>query len=101
MSDKKTENTGVYVHTLRKPVEFEGETYETLTFNYSTLTGGDMINAEEDAFMPSVAPELQGNILAGLAARAAGIDVGLLAALPIAEFAKIRRETKNFMTSLD
>ena len=34
---------GVYTHTFKKPFEYAGETYTTLTFDFEKMTGRDMV----------------------------------------------------------
>ena len=36
-------DAGVYTHTFKKPFEYAGETYTTLTFDFEKMTGRDMV----------------------------------------------------------
>ena len=39
---------GVYTHTFSKPVLYDGKTYEKLTFDFDSLTGGDSLDVESE-----------------------------------------------------
>ena len=38
----------LYVHTFEKPIEYNGKTYEKLTFDFDSLTGGDSLDVESE-----------------------------------------------------
>jgi len=41
-------DVSVYKHTFKKPFEYEGRTYEELTFDFGRLKGRDMVAIEND-----------------------------------------------------
>lgn len=41
-------DAGVYTHTFKKPFEYAGETYTTLTFDFEKMTGRDMVSIETE-----------------------------------------------------
>ena len=45
------ENTGVVVLELKKPLDYEGRTYERLTLDLEHLTGKDSIEVETELMM--------------------------------------------------
>lgn len=44
-------DAGVYTHTFKKPFEYAGETYTTLTFDFEKMTGRDMVSIETEMQM--------------------------------------------------
>ena len=62
-----------YTHTFDTPFTFEGRTYETLTFDFSKLSGYDDIAIENELQAlgkPVVVAEMSGEYQIRLAARA-------------------------------
>lgn len=54
-------DAGVYTHTFKKPFEYAGETYTTLTFDFEKMTGRDMVSIETEMQMNNeycLAPEV-------------------------------------------
>ncbi len=91
-----------YVHHFRNPFEYEGKTYETLTFNWGKLTGDDSLSIEEEmqaAGKPVIVPTFSGGYLMRMAARASSPRVGfdVLRALPISEYNQIRSKARSFL----
>lgn len=63
----------VYVHTFSRPFQWEGKTYEKLTFHWDTLTGADHLEIEFEMMKQGktlVVPEFTGEYLCGMAVRA-------------------------------
>jgi len=101
---------GKYTHTLKKPLERDGQRYETLSFDYSTLTGRDSLSIERDVmaeFKKSVTiPEYMPEYLVNMAARActdrneqgnAFVNVPLLLDLPLSDFREICASARRFL----
>lgn len=91
-----------YVHQLRRPFEYEGKTYETLTFNWGGLTGDDSLSIENEmqaAGKPVIVPTFSGEYLIRMAARACTPRLGsdVLCALPISEYNRIRSKARSFL----
>lgn len=92
--------TGVYEHTLKKPFEYEGKTYEKLIFDFERLSGHDYIAIEQEMAMRGkglVVPEFSSDFLTGMAARSSGVPEDVLIALPLKEFNKIRNKARSFL----
>ena len=71
---KAEPDTRVYIFHPDKPLEWEGRTYESLTFQWDGLTGRDHLEIESELLMRGrtlVVPEYTGDYLCGMAARAA------------------------------
>ena len=49
VAEKEAEQSAyTYVHKFRKPYEYEGKTYEELTFDWGSLTGRDGLAIENE-----------------------------------------------------
>lgn len=100
-AEKPTEgDTGVYTHVFKKPFEYEGKTYETLTFDFERLTGRDMVSIEAEMQMNNeyaLAPEISRSFQAKMAAKAAGIGADVLDAMPIKDFNRITNAARGFL----
>lgn len=99
---KNAENTdpGVYVHKLKKPFQWEGVTYEEITFNFNGLTGMDLENVETELAAQGhfvANPEFNTRYAYKIAAKAAGIHCSVIEHLPIYDANTIRRAVKDFL----
>lgn len=93
---------GTYTHTFRRPVEYEGKTFKTLTFYWDRLNGNDMISIENEMQAMNeyaLSPEISASFLSRMAAKAAGVGPDFMEGLPIGEFSKIKNEARNFLIS--
>ena len=104
-------DAGVYTHTFKKPFEYAGETYTTLTFDFEKMTGRDMVSIETEMQMlrkihapqhlrhsgQLLAPEVSRSFQAKMAAKAAGIGSDVLDAMPIKDFNRITNAARSFL----
>ena len=93
-------DVGVYTHTFKKPFEYEGKTYEELTFDFGHLKGRDMVAIENEMQGMSeyaLAPEISTSFQSKMAARAAGIGSDVLEAMPMKDFNKITGAARRFL----
>ncbi len=93
-------DAGVYTHTFKKPFEYAGETYTTLTFDFEKMTGRDMVSIETEMQMNNeycLAPEVSRSFQAKMAAKAAGIGSDVLDAMPIKDFNRITNAARSFL----
>lgn len=103
VTESDTDTDGLnYTHVFKNPFEFEGKTYDKLTFNFEGLLGSDMIAVENE--MASVgeyvlSPEISTSFLAKMAARAAGVGSDLIEHLPIRDFGKIKNKSRDFLVT--
>ena len=93
---------GVYTHILKRPLTFEGKTYEELTFDFGKLTGKDSVSIENEILRlgkPLVSSELSSEFLVRMAAKACTLPIGidLLEALPLPEFNRIKNRARTFL----
>lgn len=91
-----------YIHSLKKPFEYEGKTYERLIFDWETLTGNDSLAIENEIAAlgkPLIAPEFSGEFLIRMAARACTVTIGAdtLCSLPMGDYNKIRGKARSFL----
>ena len=93
-------DVGVYTHVFKKPFEYEGRTYEELTFDFEHLKGRDMVAIENEMQGMSeyaLAPEISTSFQSKMAARAAGIGSDVLEAMPLKDFNKITGAARRFL----
>ena len=96
-------SSATYTHKFATPFEFEGKTYENLTFNWGALTGYDHLAIEaEIAAMGKalVTPEFSGEFLVRMASRACteeGVGSDALMAMPFDDFHHIRGKARSFL----
>ena len=96
----ESEDVSVYKHTFAKPFEYEGKTYQELTFDFGRLKGRDMVAIENEMQSMSeyaLAPEISTSFQGKMAARAAGIGSDVLEAMPMKDFNKITGAARRFL----
>lgn len=91
-----------YVHEFDEPFEWEGKTYETITFRFGKLTGVDFMKIEEEMSAEgkaAISPEFSTDFLIKMAVRACDdpIDDAFLTHLNIGAFNKIRSKGRSFL----
>lgn len=98
-TETKEDNT----YELGKPFEYEGVTYEKLTFDWNKLTGEDMAKIENEIMANGggivINPAFSGAFLTAMAAKAAGVNIVVINAMPIKDALAIRNAAKNFLFS--
>lgn len=93
-----------YVHKFKKPFEWQGKKYETLAFDFDSMTGRDFIAIDKEITMKgstAIVPAFSVPFLIALSARAAGVGSDMLEAMPIYEVNKIFTKARNFMLHAD
>ena len=98
-------NPDVFMLKLKTPFEWEGKTYEKLTFNWLRLTGRDSIEVEREMTLlghGTATPEFTGEFQTRLACRACmeGLTYDGIKALPLPAYSAIQRKARNFMLGL-
>lgn len=117
MEDKElsvipAEPVGTYTHTFRTPFTWEGHTFEELTFDFGSLTGGDSLAIENELLLQNktaTVPALSGEYLVRMAARACTavmeapggrrtrIGVDALRAMPLKDYIRIEGKARSFL----
>ena len=80
--------------TLSKPINYEDKSYNELTLDLESLTGDDLINADDGK---AAVPEFSKAYLAKLAAKAAGVPEGVIRKANAKEFTEITVMVQNFL----
>ena len=102
---------GKYTIFFKKPFQYEGREYEQLDFDFTTMTGNDYINVENEVLAHGktvITPQFSTPFLVALAARACTtrsedgrrVPSTAIQALPIVEFSNLLNRVKNFFWSL-
>ncbi len=103
VTESDTDTDGLnYTHVFKKPFEFEGKTYDKLTFDFEGLLGSDMIAVENEMAAVGeyvLSPEISTSFLSKMAARAAGVGSDLIEHLPICDFGKIKNKSRDFLVT--
>lgn len=106
---KEEPEAGRYTHTFKKPFQWKGRAFDSLTFDWTTLSGRDHLEIENEIMMKGrtlVSPAFTGDFLAGMAARACTerdekgrrvIDGQAIVELPMGDFQAITRKARNFL----
>jgi hypothetical protein len=100
---QEPDERGVYVHKFSEPVEYEGKTYETMTFAFNKLKGRDLISVETEQLADGkmvLAQEISLDSQCKIAAKAAGIGYDLLENLPVPEFSRITQKARSFLLGM-
>ena len=104
---------GSYTHTFKNPFQWKDRTFETLTFDWTTLKGSDHLEIEQELMMKGrtlVSPAFTGDFLVGMAARACTerdekgkrvIDGQAITDMPMADFQAITRKARGFLLRVE
>lgn len=98
----ETEETGAYVHVFKRPFEYQGKTYDQLTFDFDSLTGRDHLAIENEMQAMGkllLNEKFSGEFMIRAAARACTEKIGYDAfeLMPFREYSKIRSEIRSFI----
>lgn len=97
------ENAGIYIHEFKKPFTWDGKEYETLTFDFASLTGADVLKIIDEQTMlgTAVAPvrQFDANFQLGTAIRACAEKLGRDAylSMPMGDFNRILDRARGFL----
>lgn len=105
-AEAEAQNDDIYTHTFKKPFTYEGKTYESLTFDFSNLTGEDAIAAQDEldrARKAAIVPAANIVYLSTIAARACTVPlaVNVLRAMPLRDFNRITGKARAFLLSAE
>lgn len=104
--EKATEAAQASEDTLtikfRKPVDYNGETYTELTFDFESLTGRDGLAIENELAAqgkPLVIPAFSGEYLVRMAAKACSAPIGydFFDVISLRDFNRIRSAARSFL----
>lgn len=101
---EKAAGEDLYCQTVvfKQPREWEGQTYNSLTFDWGELTGEDFLAIEQQMLLRGkalVSPEFSTVFLTLLAVKACRerVDEKFMRRLPIVLFNRIRSGARNFL----
>ena len=101
---RKTEGKGLYSYTVqfKQPFSYEGKNYDSLSFDWTKLTGKDFLAIEEDMALHRkqlINAEFSNEFLLQMALRACRQEISKQAfcALPIATFNRICSRERSFL----
>lgn len=97
--EKQAEDKG---YTFSRPFKFEGEPVESLTLDFDSLSGDDILSVNRQYQAESNQPagwslEMDKEYQAYIVAKAAGVHVGLIKAAPAKDFTKLTLRARNFL----
>lgn len=92
---------GLYTHNFVKPIQYDGKTYEKLTFDFDSLTGGDSLDVESELLSRGhavVVRTIDGEYLSRMCARACTESVGadIFRQMPVKDYGAITNVAKRF-----
>lgn len=93
---------GVFTHTFRKPLSYNGVEHTTLTFDFESLTGKDTLQIESELARKGqtvIVPEFNGAYLAAMASKACTENIGVDAFdyMSLRDFNAIRGAARRFL----
>ena len=104
-AEKAAENANNTLFTLNltKPFEYEGKKYESLSFDFASLSGTDFLKIEQEMNMQGLAvvtPEYSTHFIDRMAVRSSveKISLDLIEALPLKDFTNLRGMARGFLT---
>ena len=109
---KQKKKPGKYTHTFENPYRWKGRTFDSLTFDWTVLSGRDHLEIETEIRRKGrvlIAPAFTGDFLAGMAARACTerdekgkrvIDMQAVVEMPMGDFQAITMEARDFLLSV-
>lgn len=100
------EDKSLYVHTFKRPLEYNGKVYDSLTFDFEALTGRDSLAVEDELQRQGtmvMVPTFSSPYLIRIAARACTEKIGsdALENLGISDFNRIRNKVRNFLLTAE
>ena len=100
---------GTYTHTFKRPFSYNGNTFDSMTFDFDALTGNDSLAIENEMLAHGktlVLPAYTGEYLTGMAARACTersadgkriVGTDTIRALPLGDFQAICGRARTFL----
>lgn len=98
--DANTDASDTYNHAFKKPFEYEGKKYTSISFYFGKLTGGEMLSIESEMQANNeyaIDPLLSRNFLSKMASKASGVPSDAIEAMPARDFIQITNAARNFL----
>ena len=103
-AEAAAEGSDVYVHTFKKPFEWEGVSYDKLTFDFGRLTAMDLEDIDDEMAADNryaIIPEYSTAFVLRLAAKAANVHISLIEHLPLFDGNLIRKKARAFFMRVE
>ncbi len=105
-ADAAENAVGVYTHHFKKPFEYNGAEYESLTFDFDSLTGRDTLEIERELGRKGITvmvPEFNADYLVHMATRACVETIGVDAFdyMALRDFNGIRSAGRRFLLNVE
>lgn len=105
-ADADENTTDVFTHQFKRPFNYNGKDYESLTFDFESLTGNDTLEIEHELAKKGVTvivPEFNADYLAHMACRACTDDIGVDAFkyMSLRDFNAIRGASRRFLLNAE
>lgn len=103
VAEQQAKDSGFsYIHKVKRPFEYNGKEYTSLTFEWDSLTGRDALAIESEMQTigkPLVVPAFSGEYLIRMAAKACTEPIGsdVFEMMSIADYNKIRAAARSFL----
>lgn len=103
VAEKEAEQSAyTYTHKFKRPFEYQGKTFNELTFDWGKLTGRDGLAIENELQQIGkavIVPTFSGEYLIRMAARACTVPIGSDAFenMSLSDFNKIRSAARSFL----
>ncbi len=96
----------IFTHVFKQPFSYNGKEYESLTFDFESLTGADTLQIERDLARKGITvivPEFNGDYLAHMASKACTEEIGTDAFeyMSLREFNAIRGAARRFLLNVE
>ena len=100
--DEAKDAKSTFTHKFKKPFLYDGKEYESLTFDFESLSGNDTLQIERELAKQGrtvIVPEFNGDYLAAMACRACEEDVGVdaFSLMSLRDFNAIRGAARSFL----
>ena len=100
--EEAKEATNLFTLKFKKPLKYQNQEFDELSFDFERLTGRDSIVVEKELTrngVQIVAPAFNGEYLIRIAARACTSRVGydIVYDMTISDYNKLRSATRNFL----
>lgn len=105
-ADAAENATDVFTHKFKRPFEYNGKEYKSLTFEFDTLTGADTLKIERELARKGTAilvPEFNAEYLAHMASVACTDEIGVDAFdyMSLRDFNAIRGAARRFLLNVE
>ena len=102
--DEAKDAKSTFTHKFKKPFLYDGKEYESLTFDFESLSGNDTLQIERELAKQGrtvIVPEFNGDYLAAMASRACEEEVGVdaFSLMSLRDFNAIRGAARSFLLS--